>query len=141
MEHFTSPSLQYIASVPLVFGAAAERTAAASRLAGALTHCIAKGCNTTPTGNAAIRSSAQHVSLAASADAAVGCVIVIACAESADDLPASLRRCFTHELPVEAPDAAARKHLIQARVMPAVLAKGTCRSSDDTDTGMLGGYM
>lgn len=40
-------------------------------------------------------------------------VVIIACVESAEDVPPSLRRCFTHELQLEAPDAAARKRLLQ----------------------------
>ena len=44
-------------------------------------------------------------------------VIIVACVESADDVAPSLRRCFTHELQVEAPDAPARKRLLQVRLM------------------------
>lgn len=42
-----------------------------------------------------------------------GLVLVVACAESADDVPAQLRRCFTHELALEAPDEAQRLALLQ----------------------------
>ena len=40
-------------------------------------------------------------------------VVIIACVESTEDVPPSLRRCFTHELQLEAPDATARKRLLQ----------------------------
>ena len=43
-----------------------------------------------------------------------GLVLVVACAESAEDVPAQLRRCFTHELALEAPDEAQRLALLQA---------------------------
>ncbi|KAL4420721.1 hypothetical protein ABPG75_010377 [Micractinium tetrahymenae] len=39
-------------------------------------------------------------------------VILVACAASAEDLPAPLRRCFTHELALEAPDQAQRLSLL-----------------------------
>ena len=42
-----------------------------------------------------------------------GLVLVVACAESAEDVPALLRRCFTHELALEAPDEAQRLVLLQ----------------------------
>lgn len=105
----------------------AERTAAASRMASALTHCITKGCNTN-SGKAASPSSAQHAQRASqgvSAEAFADCVVIVACAESADDLPATLRRCFTHELPVDAPDAAARLQLIQVGVKSPAVRKYT----------------
>ena len=42
-----------------------------------------------------------------------GLVLVVACAESAEDVPAPLRRCFTHELALKAPDEAQRLALLQ----------------------------
>lgn len=39
-------------------------------------------------------------------------VILVACAASAEDVPAPLRRCFTHELALEAPDRAQRCALL-----------------------------
>ena len=39
-------------------------------------------------------------------------VVLVAAAASLDDLPAPLRRCFTHELAVGAPDAAQRQALL-----------------------------
>ena len=89
---------------------AAERTAAASRMASALTDVIAVGCNTHD--SAFRHGNMQAKPTSSPPEDPVACVIVIACAESADDLPASLRRCFTHELPLDAPDAGARKQLI-----------------------------
>ena len=96
-------------------------------MASALTHCITKGCNTN-SGKAPVRSSAQHAQRAAQAaqTEAVDCVVIVACAESADDLPATLRRCFTHELAVDAPDAAARRLLIQ--VAPVIPAAGSYKT-------------
>ena len=40
-------------------------------------------------------------------------VIIVACASEAASLPGPLRRCFTHELSAEAPDAAGRQMLLQ----------------------------
>ncbi|KAK9832032.1 hypothetical protein WJX81_000155 [Elliptochloris bilobata] len=42
-----------------------------------------------------------------------GPVLVVACAESAKDVPAPVRRCFTHELALQAPDEAQRLTLLQ----------------------------
>ncbi len=36
----------------------------------------------------------------------------VACASSLDELPAPLRRCFTHEIAAPAPDAAQRARLL-----------------------------
>lgn len=47
-----------------------------------------------------------------------GLVLVVACAESAEDVPAPLRRCFTHELALEAPDEAQRLVLLQVCMQP-----------------------
>ena len=40
-------------------------------------------------------------------------MLVVACAESVEDVPAPLRRCFTHELALEAPDEVQRLVLLQ----------------------------
>jgi hypothetical protein len=39
----------------------------------------------------------------------------VASAEAVEDIAAPLRRCFTHELAVEAPDQDVRLHLLQVR--------------------------
>ena len=39
-------------------------------------------------------------------------VVLVACAASADDLPAAVRRCFTHEVCLEAPDQQQRQQLL-----------------------------
>ncbi len=40
-------------------------------------------------------------------------VLLVACAEVADDVPAALRRCFTHELALDAPDEPHRVSLLR----------------------------
>jgi len=40
-------------------------------------------------------------------------VLLVACAEVADDVPAALRRCFTHELALDAPDEPHRLSLLR----------------------------
>ena len=40
-------------------------------------------------------------------------VVLVACTASADDLPPALRRCFTHEIALEAPDQQQRQALLQ----------------------------
>lgn len=53
-----------------------------------------------------------------------GPVVLVACAASAEDVPAPLRRCFTHELGIEAPDHAQRRALLAGSLggVPAALA-------------------
>lgn len=94
---------------------AAERTATNSRLASTLLDCISQGSN---------KHSVQHPqhptqgrlengNAPPSTDATQQPVIIVACVESAEDVAPSLRRCFTHELQLEAPDGPARKRLLQ----------------------------
>lgn len=40
-------------------------------------------------------------------------MVVAACCHNLSDIPADLRRCFTHEIAAEAPDAAMRGRLLQ----------------------------
>ena len=61
----------------------------ASRLAATLSQIISTNCSRRPA------------------------VIIVACASEAASLPGPLRRCFTHELSAEAPDAAGRQMLLQ----------------------------
>lgn len=64
-----------------------------------------------------LEQDSQDSGASASPDARQQPVIIVACVESAEDVAPSLRRCFTHELQVEAPDAPARKRLLQVRLM------------------------
>ena len=41
-------------------------------------------------------------------------IVLVACTASADDLPPPLRRCFTHEISLEAPDQQQRQALLHA---------------------------
>lgn len=61
--------------------------------------------------------AAETAAAASSSDGGQVPVILIACVESAEDVPASFRRCFTHELQLEAPDTAARMRLLQVRCL------------------------
>ena len=94
---------------------AAERAATNSRLASTLRDCITKGSNRHTGGQppSAHQSRGEHGTASQSPDAAQQPVIIVACVESAEDVAPGLRRCFTHELQLEAPDAPARKRLLQ----------------------------
>ncbi len=88
---------------------AGGQSATALRLAAALSECITQGC--------AVQSGGKGAaSAAAAAGEADPCrVILVASAEAVEDIAAPLRRCFTHELAVEAPDQDVRLHLLQVR--------------------------
>ena len=79
-------------------------------MASALSKCIAEGCRLAP------QRSDEHSS-GSQADKTrhpqTHRVVVVASTESAEDLPGPLRRCFTHELPVDAPDKDARLAILQ----------------------------
>lgn len=93
---------------------AAERTATSSRLASTLLDCMTQGSSNTGSQQQPSTSSQRPAAeTALSCNGGAGPVIIIACVESADDVPASFRRCFTHEIQLEAPDAAARRRLLQ----------------------------
>ena len=47
-------------------------------------------------------------------------VILVACAEDIDSVPVPLRRCFTHEFALDAPDQLMRQHLLQHSLAGAV---------------------
>eukprot|EP00887_Chlorella_sp_A99_P007151 scaffold2.g7151.t1 len=49
-------------------------------------------------------------------------VVLVACAESADDVPAPLRRCFTHEFVMDAPAQPQRRRLLATGLARAPLA-------------------
>ena len=95
---------------------AAERTATASRLAATLLDCIKLGSRKTPPqppkGSRSKPASSSTPQSAAAADEQHQ-VIIVGCVESAEDTPSSLRRCFTHEMRIEAPDASERRQLLQ----------------------------
>lgn len=92
---------------------AAERTATSSRLASMLLDCITQGSSKATQQQSSSSTQVPAAETAASYDGTPYPVIIIACVESAEDVPASFRRCFTHELQLEAPDAASRMSLLQ----------------------------
>ncbi len=66
-------------------------------------------------------------------------VLVVACAESAEDVPPPLRRCFTHELPLEAPDEAQRLALLQGLLAPGRVDEGALAAAASQTAGLLPG--
>ncbi|KAL3143311.1 hypothetical protein ABBQ38_002150 [Trebouxia sp. C0009 RCD-2024] len=99
----------------------AERTATSSRLASTLLDCMTQGSSNTGSQQQPSTSSQRPAAeTALSCNGGAGPVIIIACVESADDVPASFRRCFTHEIQLEAPDAAARRRLLQGLLGPVI---------------------
>ena len=99
---------------------AAEKAATNSRLASTLLDCITKGCHTHSRQQLSVSNHSRPDSGSglSSVGAAQQPVIIVACVESAEDVAPGLRRCFTHELQLEAPDAPARKHLLQVCLLP-----------------------
>lgn len=99
---------------------AAEKAATNSRLASTLLDCITKGCHTHSRQQLSESSHSRPGSGSglSSIGAAQQPVIIVACVESAEDVAPGLRRCFTHELQLEAPDAPARNHLLQVCLVP-----------------------
>ncbi|KAA6429814.1 MAG: peroxisome biogenesis 6-like [Trebouxia sp. A1-2] len=100
----------------------AERAATNSRFASTLRDCITQGSTRHTRGQppSAHQSRGEHGTALQSPDAAQQLVIIVACVESAEDVAPGLRRCFTHELQLEAPDAPARKHLLQGLLGPQI---------------------
>ncbi|KAL0039627.1 hypothetical protein WJX77_003781 [Trebouxia sp. C0004] len=102
----------------------AERAATNSRLASTLRDCITQGSNkltggfSQPPGSYQTRG--EHGTALQSLDAAQQPVIIVACVESAEDVAPGLRRCFTHELQLDAPGAPARKRLLQGLLGPQI---------------------
>ena len=80
------------------------------RLASALSHCIADGCS-------AASQECSGSSSRPSADAPDprqgSRVTVVASTEAVEDVAAPLRRCFTHELRIDAPDKDARLTILE----------------------------
>lgn len=74
--------------------------AAASRLGAVLAECIASGSDRT------------HVTERSQLFPSP--ILLIACAKVPDEIPFSLRRCFTHEIATEAPDGQAREALLRS---------------------------
>ena len=79
-------------------------------MASALSKCIAEGCLLAP------QHSSEH-SGGSQADKTgppqTHRVVVVASTEAVEDVPGPLRRCFTHELPIDAPDKDARLAILQ----------------------------
>ena len=80
---------------------------AALRLAAALSACLA--------GAGPPDASCNNGSDSPNGSPTGGGVILVACTSSVEEVPAPLRRCFTHELAVDAPDQAARLRILQVR--------------------------
>jgi hypothetical protein len=80
--------------------------AASARLALHLSQCI--------TGAGRHCAAAAEENQAGAEGAAAARVLLVACCHSAEDLPASLRRCFTHDIALDAPDQDARLQLLKA---------------------------
>jgi SpoVK/Ycf46/Vps4 family AAA+-type ATPase len=78
--------------------------AAAARLSTALAECIAAGAD---------RSHLMN-SLDSNKPLFTAPVVLIATAPAPDDVPSPLRRCFTHEILIDAPSAAARERLLRS---------------------------
>ncbi|KAG7671202.1 hypothetical protein Ndes2526B_g02331 [Nannochloris sp. 'desiccata'] len=90
--------------------------AAASRLGAALAECIAAGADRShliPT----LDSTPERLFPSP--------VVLIACATAPDDVPSPLRRCFTHEILIDAPAAPARERLLRS-FMGTAGSKFTC---------------
>ena len=89
-------------------------------MASALSKCIAEGCLLAPQHSSAHSSGPQ-------ADKPrppqTHRVVVVASTEAVEDVPGPLRRCFTHELPIDAPDKDARLAILQVcpTLMPLIL--------------------
>ncbi|KAK9814693.1 hypothetical protein WJX72_009974 [[Myrmecia] bisecta] len=111
-----------------------SRDAAAKRLAGTLEDCLAKAMLTeepVSSGTASLEAASQAPPQAGPMDqrhagsmqSTRALVILVACAESAADLPAQLRRLFTHEVALEAPTKEQRLQLIRGLLSPAAAAQ------------------
>ena len=79
-------------------GGDVQAEAAAARLGAALTDCIATAANKFHNQQQMFPSP----------------VVLIACATDPDDVPSALRRCFTHEIAVAAPDVGGRESLLRS---------------------------
>ena len=80
------------------------------RLASALSQIIAEGCSVASQDGSMFRSRSP----ADAPDLRQGSrVTVVASTEAVEDMAAPLRRCFTHELSVEAPDKDARLSILE----------------------------
>ena len=87
-------------------GAGGQQSTAALRLAAALSACLAgAGLPGTPSNSSP------------DARAAGSGVILVACTSSVEEVPPPLRRCFTHEVAVDAPDQAARLRILQVQAL------------------------
>jgi hypothetical protein len=113
----------------------------AARLGSVLADCIrAHGGAAADPGNAGSAGGRGSTGVAAPAGSAASGlfpapVVLLGCAAAADDLPAPLRRCFTHELAVEAPDQAQRSQLLAsflagAPTAPDLAGQGAPASED-----------
>jgi SpoVK/Ycf46/Vps4 family AAA+-type ATPase len=83
----------------------------AVRLAATLSQCIAEGCSQAPQDRNRLQDKPSH--LEAGEHSQRHKVAVVASTEAVEEVAAPLRRCFTHELPLEAPDKEARLAILQ----------------------------
>ena len=81
-------------------GGDAQAEAGASRLGSVLAECVASGLH---------RSHSTHPSQLYPCP-----IFLIACATSPEDVHPAMRRCFTHEIQVDAPDAGQRETLLRS---------------------------
>lgn len=113
---------------------AGARESSAVRLAGALSECIQSGCSPPAPPRALLGGAAEASPAGPGANpgrppakaekreawqAWPGPVVLVATAASAEDLPGPLRRCFTHEIAVEAPDEHLRLSLLEGMLRDA----------------------
>ncbi len=81
------------------------------RLAATLSQCIAEGCGQASQDHDRLQDKPSHLEVEQHSQRHK--VAVVASTEAVEDVAAPLRRCFTHELPLEAPDAEARLAILQ----------------------------
>jgi hypothetical protein len=62
-------------------------------------------------------------------------VVLVACTTSADDLPAAVRRCFTHEVCLEAPDQQQRQQLLTSSLAGVAAGPGMVVGGDAAAAG------
>ena len=84
-------------------------------MASALSKCIAEGCLLAPQ-HSSERSGGSQADKTGPPQ--THRVVVVASTEAVEDVPGPLRRCFTHELPIDAPDKDARLAILQVCTTP-----------------------
>ena len=101
-----------------------------ARTGAALAECIRQGCKRLPAvsshqginGDGDNKGRTEAGARSATQELFPAPVVLIACTEAVDDIPAPLRRCFTHEFAVDGPPQRQRQHLLSANLSGAPLA-------------------